>query len=238
MTYNDFINRILESRGRFGCGEEYHERHHILPKCLGGSNDKENLIDLFAREHFIAHKLLFEENPDNRSLAQAYSMMAFTKNNEQKDQRYELTPEEYEEARIRFSNFMKEYYKDKTKHPCYGKHLSEERKAIISKANKGNKYCVGRVVSEETRKKISLANSNPSKETRKKMSEAQKARNLNGANNPKAKAVIRLSDKKIYGSAKEAATENNINYSTFKARIHKKQGDFMYLEDYKKSNSL
>lgn len=84
MTYNEFINRILESRGRFGCGEEYHERHHVLPKCLGGSNDKENLIDLFAREHFIAHKLLFEENPDNRSLAQAYSMMAFTKNNEQK----------------------------------------------------------------------------------------------------------------------------------------------------------
>ena len=69
MTYNDFINRILESRGRFGCGEEYHERHHILPKCLGGSNDKEKLIDLFAREHFIAHKLLFKENPDNRSLA-------------------------------------------------------------------------------------------------------------------------------------------------------------------------
>jgi hypothetical protein len=36
----------------------YKERHHIIPKCIGGSNNKENLIDLTAREHFICHWLL------------------------------------------------------------------------------------------------------------------------------------------------------------------------------------
>ncbi len=36
----------------------YKERHHIIPKCMGGSNNKENLIDLTAREHFICHWLL------------------------------------------------------------------------------------------------------------------------------------------------------------------------------------
>ena len=51
INYNDFIQNILNTRGRFACGDEYHERHHIVPKCCGGTNDKDNLIDLFAQEH-------------------------------------------------------------------------------------------------------------------------------------------------------------------------------------------
>jgi hypothetical protein len=97
MTYQAFINHILQTRGRFMCGNEYHERHHITPRCKNGSNDEENLIDLFAREHFIAHKLLAEENSDDDQLVSAYIIMAFTKDKNQ--QRYELTPGEYEEAR-------------------------------------------------------------------------------------------------------------------------------------------
>lgn len=76
MTYCDFIENILSTRGRQGCGDDYHEVHHITPKCLGGSNEKDNLIDLFAEEHFIAHKLLALENPDNDSLQRAFSTMA------------------------------------------------------------------------------------------------------------------------------------------------------------------
>lgn len=56
MTYIEFINNILDTRGRFSCGDEYHERHHITPRCMGGTDDNDNLIDLFAREHFEAHK--------------------------------------------------------------------------------------------------------------------------------------------------------------------------------------
>lgn len=36
------------------------ERHHIIPKCLGGTNDKENLVQLAAYEHFICHQLLIK----------------------------------------------------------------------------------------------------------------------------------------------------------------------------------
>lgn len=101
MTYHEFINNIIGTRGRFNCGDEYHERHHIVPKCMGGTNDEDNLIDLFAREHFIAHKLLAQENPDNNSLIYAWCCMAFAKNDY--ECRYELSPEEYEEARITLS---------------------------------------------------------------------------------------------------------------------------------------
>jgi len=37
---------------------EYLERHHIIPKSLGGSNDENNLVNLTAREHYICHQLL------------------------------------------------------------------------------------------------------------------------------------------------------------------------------------
>ena len=101
MTYQEFIDNILQTRGRFGCGEEYHERHHIVPRCKNGTNNESNLIDLFAREHFIAHKLLAEENPNDDQLAHAYTLMAFVKDSRQK--RYELTPEEYEDVRKIYS---------------------------------------------------------------------------------------------------------------------------------------
>lgn len=98
MTYKEFIQNILETRGRFNCGDEYHERHHIVPKCMGGTNDEENLIDLFAREHFEAHRLLTLENPNNNELVYAWSCMAFLNNDYQK--RYAISPEEYEEMKI------------------------------------------------------------------------------------------------------------------------------------------
>lgn len=101
MTYQGFINNILQTRGRFMDNDEYHERHHIVPRCKNGTDNQENLIDLFAREHFIAHKLLAEENTNDDQLVHAYVLMAFVKDNKQK--RYELTPEEYEEARTMHS---------------------------------------------------------------------------------------------------------------------------------------
>ena len=235
ITYKDFIDNILNTRGRFSCGEEYHERHHILPKSCGGTNDEDNLIDLFAREHFIAHKLLAEENPNNQKLIYAYMAMSVVSN--ENKERYKLTPKEYEKARTTFSNMLKNRYKDKENHPSYGTHISEERKRIIGDANRGNKYSVGRVVSEETRKKISEANKNPSKETRKKWSEARKGKGL-GASNPNAKPVIRLSDRKVYGCAKDAATDNNIKYSTFKGCRLQKDKDFMYYDKWLQQNNL
>jgi 5-methylcytosine-specific restriction endonuclease McrA len=36
----------------------YVEKHHIVPKSLGGTNEKSNLVSLTAREHFVCHRLL------------------------------------------------------------------------------------------------------------------------------------------------------------------------------------
>ena len=36
-----------------------YEIHHIIPRSMGGTNKKDNLIKLSFREHFIAHVMLF-----------------------------------------------------------------------------------------------------------------------------------------------------------------------------------
>lgn len=36
----------------------YVEKHHILPRCIGGGNQKNNLVFLTAREHFVAYRFL------------------------------------------------------------------------------------------------------------------------------------------------------------------------------------
>ena len=53
----------------------YTEDHHILPRCLGGCDEPENLIRLTAREHCIAHRLLAKIYPDNAGLARAVLLM-------------------------------------------------------------------------------------------------------------------------------------------------------------------
>ena len=105
-TYSSFIQDILDNRGRFNClKREYKERHHILPRAEGGKNDTENLIDLYPREHFIAHKLLAKENPDVLSYQRAYFCMAFLKNDYEKRENA-ITPEEYEQTRKEASGFL------------------------------------------------------------------------------------------------------------------------------------
>lgn len=134
MTYDKFIQNILNTRGRFACLDGYHERHHIIPKCMNGSNSKDNLIDLYAREHFIAHKLLAEENPQNYQLKYAYWNMCQCTGRDGQD-KYIPTPEEYEEARI----FCHEAMSGEN-HPMYGKHHTQEsrKKMSISKKDMYN----------------------------------------------------------------------------------------------------
>lgn len=139
IKYKQFIDNILKTRGRFNCGKEYHERHHILPKCMGGSDDRNNLIDLYAREHFEAHRLLALENPKIKELQFAWYMMCNATTKTQK--RYVCTPEEYEEAKIAFSNSQKGennfmYGKTGKLSHRYGTKHTEETKRKMSEHKK------------------------------------------------------------------------------------------------------
>ena len=82
----------------------YFEKHHILPKSLGGTNDKENLVKLTAREHFICHWLLvkmFNKGTieRNKMLCALWRMQCISKNHK----RY-INSRIYEKLRIEFAD--------------------------------------------------------------------------------------------------------------------------------------
>lgn len=57
--YTNWYNAII-SNAKLRNLDCYTERHHIVPKCMGGDNNPENLVKLTAREHFICHRLLIK----------------------------------------------------------------------------------------------------------------------------------------------------------------------------------
>lgn len=64
---------------------EYYEKHHIIPRCMGGNDDSINLVYLTPEEHFLAHRLLIKIHPDIYDLYLSVQIMIgngkYTKNN-------------------------------------------------------------------------------------------------------------------------------------------------------------
>lgn len=160
--------------------EVYTEKHHIIPKCLGGNNSKDNLTVLTAREHFICHLILTRIHPKNRKVWYAVWRMCVPGRDYQK--RYVPSSRIYEEIRNKCSALM-----SGESNPMYGRPLSDDHKLKISISQ------VGKTVSEETKRKISATNSkilhtpewgekisqskkNISIETRQKLSLSQKGK--------------------------------------------------------------
>lgn len=216
LTYNAFIENILNTRGRFACGDEYHERHHIIPKCMGGANNEENLIDLFAREHFIAHKLLAQENLDNNALIYAWWCMINASNSNKRD--CEITAEEYEYARKHYSA-VKSIEMMGVKHPMFGKHHSEETRKKMSDAALGEKnHNFGKQMPDDVRAKISESLSGENSywygrhhtdESKKKMREAN-----SDSNHPQRRQVYCYELDEYFWGVKEAADKYGINGSS------------------------
>jgi len=80
--YYNIVNRA-KARSTVG----YFERHHIIPKSLGGSDNASNLVELTSREHFICHWLLTKmlpNSPEQKKLYHAFSALAMVSSNQQR----------------------------------------------------------------------------------------------------------------------------------------------------------
>ena len=74
MDYAKHYNKLIaRAQNRQITG--YVEKHHIIPSCMGGSNDKSNLVKLTAEEHYVAHQLLVKMYPGHAGLIRAANMM-------------------------------------------------------------------------------------------------------------------------------------------------------------------
>lgn len=78
MDYTTHYNKLIE-RARSRVLEGYTEKHHIIPRCMGGSDDPSNIVELTPEEHYVAHQLLVKVYPGEAGLVYAAQMMGATR---------------------------------------------------------------------------------------------------------------------------------------------------------------
>jgi hypothetical protein len=74
MNYKKHYDLLME-KSKNRVIEGYVEKHHIIPRCLGGSDDPENIAKLTPEEHFLAHQLLVKMYPKSSPLIRAALLM-------------------------------------------------------------------------------------------------------------------------------------------------------------------
>lgn len=165
------------------------EKHHIIPKSLGGSNQKDNLAELTPREHFVCHLLLTKMTTgvDKAKMVNAALRLA----NDHKGRC--VNSRIYEQIKKERIEFLKTQMSGPGNH-FYGKKHTEETRKKMSEARKKWSYTeehlakfkgrigpmTGKTHSEETRRKLSEFGKTriPSKETKIKTSETLKSLKL------------------------------------------------------------
>jgi hypothetical protein len=170
-----------------------YERHHILPKSLGGTNKSYNIVCLTFREHFIIHKLLVKiyDGVDKQKMCCALKRFVHSKHG-----KYSVKAKDYERIKImhriavsqmltgikrsditklKMSEGQRRRYKQKSSH-WIGKTHSENTKVLMSlKQSKENNPQFCKTRTPEERKAISDKMKGVSKtdETKRRMSEGQ-----------------------------------------------------------------
>lgn len=184
MDYQSHYDRLITAGRLRDLGNCYKERHHIIPRCLGGNNDKSNIVELTPEEHYVAHQLLIKLNPNHSGIASAAIMMSVNSNslNRSNNKLYGWLRRKFSASRKGAS--VPEETRNKLRLHNLGKTLTVEHKSAITSgllkyyefSEKKPSKLRGCKLSEETRIKISIARkgSKASEETKKKLSESHK----------------------------------------------------------------
>lgn len=158
-----YFNIVNQALNRVPTG--YVERHHIIPKSLGGSNSRDNLVSLTAKEHFICHMLLTRMVSDASAKIKMNNAIWMMQSSSRNQIRYKISATTYKHIKERIS----ESYKNNPNHRSiesrikqsttakgityderYGLEKSAELKALRSAKRKPR--------SEETKAKLRAAN--------------------------------------------------------------------------------
>lgn len=207
MNYKRVYDEIIKRAKLRGLNkkhlEGYFEKHHIVPKCMGGFDEKLNYVLLTAKEHFICHHLLWKSNRENYSLFWSYKIMARCKSRNTSERSISLlTSKQYETLRkihadrlsiMMTGRIVSDETKEKLRLIQTGKKLTNETKVKLSKSlslvkhtNEWNEKVSaalrGHIASDEHRKNNSISHSG------KKYSDETNAKKGSiGSTNPSAR---------------------------------------------------
>lgn len=204
---------IFRAKERLPLNVRY-ERHHVVPKCMGGDSSSSNLVILTPEEHYVAHKLLAKMYPKQRSLVIAAILMSSRCSGNKANgwlrkraaegmigKRFFLGKSHGANARAKLSAARR------------GKALSEEHRKKLSLAKLGKAQSIecikarslgliGRIQSSETRAKISAIH----KGKKKSPEHVEKMRANAQGKHPSKETKMKLSISMLaYYAARDAA---------------------------------
>jgi len=186
MNYQKVYHALISKAQNRVLIDIYTEKHHIVPLSLKGEDIPSNIVSLTAKEHFVAHHLLWKiyRNPQ---MTKAFMLMCNVKRNGIK---YKISAQQYQILKEEFSKAQSDAVKSRPGNNL-GKTLPQEWRDNISKGQKGISKGKGRVSNfkgrthteeskqliSEKRKGIATRTGIPfSEETKKTMSENRKGK--------------------------------------------------------------
>jgi hypothetical protein len=216
MNYNNIYYHLINVAKARTLNKPF-ERHHAIPRCMGGLNIPENIVNLTPREHIHAHLLLAKIYPQHFGLITAATLMSAN-----------LTSSKVaSQLRERFIEMLKsmprtEQHKQAISEALKGRKLSSELKHRLSELAKTRPS-----VSEITREKLSNT-------MRRKYKSGERVHHMLGKQHtPETKTKLKdswnsnqFSDPLILKKAQETKLKNKLNgkrYSRIPATEETKQ---------------
>lgn len=188
-TYFSIVNKAF-SEDRKRTDNRIYENHHIIPKAIGGPNEKENLVLLTPKEHYICHRLLPKMLSDSKKRGKMINALWAMINGFGNSERHATNSTIYERIKIEHSTIKSENMKGNKNH-FYGKTHSKEFKQWFSENNPTKREDVKKKIrgprpnflphnhftgwSEEVKQKLRIANKGKThtEGTKLKMSKAK-----------------------------------------------------------------
>jgi hypothetical protein len=138
--YSKWYNNLIHKAQLRGSIQGYKETHHIIPRSFGGDNIKSNVVQLTAREHYIAHALLWKmkfEGIYGSKMAFAFNTFINKMTTKERgvNHTYTISSRMYETFRKHYSQMLKEKYA-KEGGTWVGRKHSEESKKIIGEKSR------------------------------------------------------------------------------------------------------
>lgn len=100
MNYQRIYDEFIADRTTKQNFDGYGEKHHIVPRSLGGSNKKSNLIRLTPGDHYFAHTLLVKIYPSSKEMGRAFWLISHTRIG------VKMTRTQYARAKTAWNNSM------------------------------------------------------------------------------------------------------------------------------------
>lgn len=167
----------------------YVERHHKLPKALGGDDNPSNIVMLTAREHLFAHRLLVRITTGQARRKMISALWAMCTLPGGGHGRLKPNSRVYAAARAAYAKVLSER--------LLGKPKTAQHRQRISAGNRG------KTLSPETRMKISASRKGKSGQKRTEKQRETYAESKRGAKNPSAKSC--MVNGKVFSTINEAA---------------------------------